>query len=813
MASGSPEGAVDVLERQIQQRPDMEVVKALISLYFESGKIERVDRLAASLLRRAEPERLSLGHFVAARAALMKSDLQATELHYQESLRVGFPSRDIALEYLVFLAIEGQEQRLVSTAFWICQESRLSRGGSEVLCAARLLTEIGEGAEAEAVLAGDHDGRQLDKKTLQGLAAAARATGDYANAQRYLQLVVEMDPRDEAAWGRLAGLLETAGQIDTLEEMLSEVRRRFSRPSSSILRAVGRARMEAGKADTAVEILQEARAELPPGASAAWIDAELREAYQALGQSLPTQAPAVARRQTPAETPTAPVAQNIRDANDAPRAPDAQETLAQAEALQSGSGGRYDKKEALRLFRQAAATGHSQASFRLALLLQLSPSKNSAEQAELQDLYERSSVAVMALAQKGDGYAQYLVGTAALIGLGQPGSDREARRWLEPAARQGQSWALHNLAWMAGQGHGLPEPDMKAALEGYRTASALGNTLSMIDLARGLLTPYAPGPDCQEGLRNLERSAQAGNTRAAADLGKVLYSGRRNCVPPDPIAALPWLESAAEAGESGADYDLGFALLMGNGGRKDLSRAVSLLERSAAKPSVLAKEVLALLYATGQAVEKDPATSRKYLAEATRFGSDGFPNLLREASDFPPVEAFFKKSLERLEALASQRDPFAAALLAPFYSDGRGVPADRQRAFELIQIASEGGAPEGLRLLSHSFRNGIGVEKDAAKASRLWRRCAEAGNSFCMMHYSQTLMDSEFAEPDPEAGLRWLIRSAEAGNWWSVKDLGNLYVEGRHGLPVDPDQAAPWKRILADQGDAEARGWLQYNGY
>ena len=47
----------------------------------------------------------------------------------------------------------------------------------------------------------------------------------------------------------------------------------------------------------------------------------------------------------------------------------------------------------------------------------------------------------------------------------------------------------------------------------------------------------------------------------------------------------------------------------------------------------------------------------------------------------------------------------------------------------------------------------------------------------------------------------------------TVGDLGNLYAEGRYGLPRDEAEAARWKRVRAQTGDDEALGWLAYHGY
>ena len=46
-----------------------------------------------------------------------------------------------------------------------------------------------------------------------------------------------------------------------------------------------------------------------------------------------------------------------------------------------------------------------------------------------------------------------------------------------------------------------------------------------------------------------------------------------------------------------------------------------------------------------------------------------------------------------------------------------------------------------------------------------------------------------------------------------IADLGRLYDQALYGIGRDVDEAAAWKILLADLGDAEAAGWLLYHEY
>jgi len=276
-------------------------------------------------------------------------------------------------------------------------------------------------------------------------------------------------------------------------------------------------------------------------------------------------------------------------------------------------------------------------------------------------------------------------------------------------------------------------------------------------------------------------------------------------------------EAAASGHPPGAGHDLGLALLQAGAGAEERDRALALLRQAAESPDALAAEILAFLHATGvYGVPRDPAEARRWMTEAARLGSDGFTGLRKSREDGDSEGVFEKlvdQGLQRLERLAEESDPAAAAFLAYLYTVGFAPEGDPKRTVALARIGAAQGQALAMRTLSHAYKQGVGVERNEEQALRWQRRCAQAGDSFCMMFYAQALMAGKGVARDLETGLDWLRRAAESGNWWAVADMGRLYDEGWHGLPRDPDDAAAWKRRLAGLGDPETRGWLAYHGY
>jgi len=802
---GEVEQSIGVLEQHLEARWSDEASDLLWGLYAQAEGLDRADRFADELMAAEDSGRVTAGHRLAARSALLRDDGTAAENHYWEALRGEQPRPEVAAEMLAALNRgpdpERQKPHVRETAFRLCRETELAqRWPDETQCVAGLLSRAGLQEIAAELLAAPSGELPDDPEALRAIAQTARQAGRLELAERALRRALELDPRSETSWTSLAGFLEEQGRVAELEDLLARSATVFPTPPGGLLRATGRALSAAGRPQRALELLQAAREALPEGSrgdySRSWIDHEIRQAYALLGRPQPE--PRAAR-----SAPLSPVPAELADAT-------AADLRTAAEALNDGSGGRYDPDLALSLLARAAEKGDLLAVYRLALRSRLHPQQAPPGAEVSDDLYRRAARHVQDLASEGDGYAEYLLGTAALAGLDGGEDFAAARRWLQSAAQQDVGWAWHNLAWMQETGRGYPAADAAAAVDLYRRASQLGNASSMYDLARLTLTFAAHGPQCDEGLHWLERSARTGQPRSIALLGKLLLYGRGRCIEAAPTAAVPWLEAGQAAGEPGAGCDLGLALLVGEDAAGH-ERALGLLRQAADEHDPLAADTLAFLYASGLRVPRDAARAGRWTTEAVRLGSDGFASLRQ--SGLPRLDALLGEGLRKLEVLAAEEDVAATALLARLRYSGLGDPTEPARVLALARFAAARGEASAMRTLAHAYQSGYGVDEDAAESLRWMRRGAEAGDSFCMMFYSQALRDGKGVEQDAEAGLDWLMRSAETGNWWAVGEVARLYADGGHDVARDPDTAAAWWRLRARLGDLEARGWLAFHGY
>jgi hypothetical protein len=831
MFRGDPGEAIALLEARLARGFSQEEAELLWQLYAEPELpddaewpdeaawregIARADRYAGDLIASGEPYRAAFGHLLTARGAVLRDDAAAAERHYLEAMRVvEHPRDEWVTEMLEALSASAEAPRLAELALLVCEQSALAqRHRGQSACATALLSRSGQ-TEAIAEIAEVAGDLPDDEGSLTSLAFGTQEA-DPELAERAWRKLLAIDPMDAGAWSNFAAFLFKQGRPDEVEALLPEIRHRFASLPVHLLQTVGRARIALGRPEEAIEILEEARAALSPRGNPAWIDADLREAYAAIGRR--ERAAAASRSgNTATASSTRPLSAEEAAALEADLAGrEAHALIAAGEALRSGIGGRYDPRAAIRLFERAAAAGDTLASYRVAILRRLGA-----------DAVDATTLAAVATrAEQGDSYARYLTGTGALLGVGRERDSALARRWLElaaepegPPGRGPQpwvSWAHHNLAWMAETGEDLDEPDLAAALDGYSRAGVLGNVASLYDFAR-LALSRDDDALCREGLARLERAATAGHAAAAAFLGKVRFHGPaqlgsgRVCVVPDPEGARPWLERAAESGDLGAKYDLGLLLLL-SGQEAEAKPALAMLREVAEAPSALAIEVLHLVRATGVFAPRDPAHARAWRAEAVRFGSGGLAHLRRETV-YAPGRRLLEEARLRLERLVAEGDREARPLLAAILLEGPYDLRDPERGARLAREAAAAGDGWGARLLAGALEEGNGVEADPREALRFMRVAAEAGDPFAMFDLSVELMSGERLELDLEAGAQWLTRAAEAGHWPAIGELARLYVEGRPGVEPRPELAAPWMIRRAELGDDQARGWLIVHGH
>jgi uncharacterized protein len=157
--------------------------------------------------------------------------------------------------------------------------------------------------------------------------------------------------------------------------------------------------------------------------------------------------------------------------------------------------------------------------------------------------YTTSFRLVEPLAQKGDASAQRRMGIIYATGKGVPADYREAEKWFQKAAAQGDLDAMWNLGNIHHHGRGNFKKDFIEGEKWYLLAAEHGHLFSQKTLADAYARGDGVERDESVAAKWYERAANQGDFLAQFALGMIYESGQG--VPQDRVLAYKWLNLAA----------------------------------------------------------------------------------------------------------------------------------------------------------------------------------------------------------------------------------------------------------------------------
>ncbi len=157
------------------------------------------------------------------------------------------------------------------------------------------------------------------------------------------------------------------------------------------------------------------------------------------------------------------------------------------------------------------------------------------------------------IAEKGNRYAQALLGTIYTEGVGVERDDVQAAHWYGLAAAQGDARAQCIMGALCEQGRGVPQ-DIAKAFEWYRLSAEQGDAYGMACLAGCYADGKGVAKDLKVALEGFRKAADKGNADAQYTLGLMYMEGTG--VPRDLDQAQHWLELADKQGHDGAQESL-----------------------------------------------------------------------------------------------------------------------------------------------------------------------------------------------------------------------------------------------------------------
>ncbi len=321
-------------------------------------------------------------------------------------------------------------------------------------------------------------------------------------------------------------------------------------------------------------------------------------------------------------------------------------------------------------------------------------------------------------------------------------------------------------------------PPLRAAVSAYRAgdlAVAEANFRSMAasdaDAEAWLGAVLLDRGLAREGLRHIQRAADAGSAEGAHRLALVYAQGLGG-TPPNEARALELFARAAAAGHTRAQINLGILYMRGLGVARDLVNARAWLEKAAATGDPQA------LYTLGRAMDE---SSEQIAPDPVRAA-----DLYRRAAEKGHVLAGLRYGLALSEGIGIKRD-IAAAQKWLVQARDNGVPeaalalgdmaartpASRdkaanertvQSAVSWYEVAAHGGVPSAQFKLANAYFSGVGVARDPLQAQLWYGRAAQQGLPQAQHALGIMLLGGVTGAPDQVEGYKWLLLAEKAGN-------------------------------------------------
>lgn len=383
-------------------------------------------------------------------------------------------------------------------------------------------------------------------------------------------------------------------------------------------------------------------------------------------------------------------------------------------------------------------------------------------------------------------YTEYRIGKLYAAGMGTEQDYGKAAEWLALSAGAGYKYAQYSLGGLYRQGKGV-EQSHETAFALYTESAAQDFPYASFELGKMLRDGIAP-------------SRCGGCTRDGAE-SEAHFA--------DAFHGFRTLERKGH--DDKLQYRLGWMLLNGVGTEKDIVRARSYFEKSAAVGNAfscyqLAKLILSeespapedaqkALHWLRQSVDAKNSSAQYFLAKLCLEGK----HVPRDAAE-----------AARLFTLAAEQgSEFAAYRLGKLYLGGEGVLKDVELALRWLGFAAEKKNQYAEYALGVLYLKGEDVPKDAAKAIAFFKRAAEQGNQFAQYRLGKLYLTGGDAPKDVETALLYLTAAAEQGNQYAQYILGKIYLMGKEA-PRDKEAAVKWFSLSAAQGNLYAQFFLDH---
>jgi len=381
----------------------------------------------------------------------------------------------------------------------------------------------------------------------------------------------------------------------------------------------------------------------------------------------------------------------------------------------------------------------------------------------------------LALAEKGDSDAQFVLGNMYFFEWGLPEDDTEISKWYRMADDQVIATIESNLGTVNDDNRVIPEND-NSPVNWYRKNAV-------------------------EAAKWYKKAAEQGHAKAQFYLGDIYHRGRG--APKNVSEGLKWFRKAADQGYPDAQINLAIAYKTGVGVSKNDAEAFKWFKKAAEQGHADVQGYLGRLYRTGQGTPQNKAEAEKWYKKASKQGDFKAQNALslmegiKEGdADSQAIQGFMHQN----GVGTPQNDVEAAKLLEKAAKQGH---EGAQQYLELIEGVREGDA-KSQTTLGWMYLRGDGGVKDDAEALRLFQKAADQGHAGAQAILGWMYLRGEGGVKDDGQALKLFQKAAEQGHAQAQTTLGWMYLRGDGGVKDDAEALRLFQKA-ADQGHAGAK--------
>ncbi|MBN9084708.1 MAG: hypothetical protein BGP04_25840 [Rhizobiales bacterium 62-17] len=358
-------------------------------------------------------------------------------------------------------------------------------------------------------------------------------------------------------------------------------------------------------------------------------------------------------------------------------------------------------------------------------------------------------------------------------------------------------WA-DRMANLPSQGPGGDWKD-KAELEATGRIQGAALRLRMPDL---------PAADKAKAFALLKQSHEAGDDIALMPYAYALRFGAGT--DKQPAAARAVLEKAP-ANDSNAKMALADMLLAGEGGPRDVKRALAMLDEKSLQYYSERARLLADTYLKGELIGRDPR--RAMAALQNGFGDlDNAITLAGLLRDYQ-MKVDKERLLKLLSLAAVVGEPGAGMALAKLKLSQNPDFRDEAGAREVLALMTRDGDPTLQVLLARAHFTNLDstsstfVAKSPLNEAQLRKIIADGvagGQADALLLQGQLTRKGAFYAQDDEAATKLIVKAAALGNVDAMLAAGKAYDDGL-GVPKNPRERLRFWRMAADTGSIDAK--------